>query len=400
MTARRFELDWLRVIVFGLLIFYHVSMYFNPWWWHIKSPQTYDWMKLPLLALNQWRLEILFVISGMGTYFSLCKRSGLRHSGERLRRLGLPLIFGMLVIVPPQVYIERVVNNGLTISYWEFLTTISFQGFYPEGNITWNHLWFLPYLLCYSLLLVLFLFLLKRKRLDSFLDHLKSVLENNPWKIYLFIIPILLVEATLSPFFPVVPKLIGDWYAFSHYFLLFSFGFIFMHIKDIFFETCFKLRRKLLLIAALVFWGQTFCFPYMSSWKMMDVLQSTFEIVYLWSMILTIFGYATKYLSHDSRHLKYLNEAVYPFYILHQTILMLAIYWFRNAFQSDLFFFLFLVTITLIGSWVLFELVRRVNILRPFFGLKGKFQKVQTPKRRIIRKRPGSRYLLNLPRKI
>ena len=375
MTARRFELDWLRVIVFGLLIFYHVCMYFNPWWWHIKSPQTYNWMKLPLLALNQWRLEILFLISGMGTYFSLRKRSYLQYCEERLWRLGLPLIFGMLIIIPPQVYIERVTNSDLTINYWAYLNTIAFQGLYPEGNITWNHLWFLPYLLCYSLILILLMFFLRGKLFNSLLDQLQSTIQNNPWRIYLFIVPIIFVEATLSPFFPVVPKLIGDWYALTHYFLLFFFGFVFMHIRGIFFDLCFKLRRGVLLLAILSFGLQICCFPYMSNLKIVDILQSIFEIIYLWSVILAILGYSVKYLAHNSRHLEYLNEAVYPFYIFHQTVLIIAIYQFKSYFQSDLIFFFFLNGITILGSWVLFEIVRRVNILRPLFGLKGIFQK-------------------------
>ena len=374
MTSRRYELDWLRVLVFGLLIIYHVSMYFNPWWWHIKSPETYDWTRWPLMALNQWRLEILFLISGMGTYFSLRKRSKWQYCKERFLRLFLPLAFGMLIIVPPQVYIERVVNDGLTINYWEFITTIAFQGFYPEGNITWNHLWFLPYLLCYSLLLVLLVSLIRTETFQKFICKLEVHIKRNPWKLYFFILPIMIVEATLSPFFPVMPTLIGDWYAFTHYLLLFLFGFVFMYISRLFFETCFKIRRKTLLVAVVAFGIQCLCFPYMASSKLADILQSIFEIVYLWSAILTIFGYAVKYLSRGSKHLTYLNEAVYPFYILHQTILIVAIFQFEAYFNSDLLFFLFLNGITLLGSWLLFEWIRRVNVLRPFFGLKGKFK--------------------------
>src|SRR5690606_13328096 len=71
---RRYELDWLRVIVFALLIFYHVGMFFVPWGFHIKNNVIYDWLTWPMLFLNQWILPILFVISGMGTYYALGKR--------------------------------------------------------------------------------------------------------------------------------------------------------------------------------------------------------------------------------------------------------------------------------------------------------------------------------------
>ena len=59
---RRYDLDWLRVIVFGLLIFYHVGMFFVPWGWHIKNNEIYGWLRYPMLFVNQWRLPILFVI--------------------------------------------------------------------------------------------------------------------------------------------------------------------------------------------------------------------------------------------------------------------------------------------------------------------------------------------------
>jgi surface polysaccharide O-acyltransferase-like enzyme len=74
---RRYDIDALRVIVFGLLIFYHVGMFFVPWDFHIKNSVTYEWLKYPMIFLNRWRLPLLFVISGMGTYFNISKRRGL-----------------------------------------------------------------------------------------------------------------------------------------------------------------------------------------------------------------------------------------------------------------------------------------------------------------------------------
>ena len=91
-----------------------------------------------------------------------------------------------------------------------------------------------------------------------------------------------------------------------------------------------------------------------------------------------VFGYATTYLSHNSTYLAYLNKGVYPFYIFHQTVLLISIFLFKDLFPSDLLFFLFLTSATLLGSWILFELVRRVNFLRPLFGMKGRFQRLNS----------------------
>ena len=111
---RRNDLDWLRVLVFALLIFYHVGMFFVPWGFHIKNNIIYDWLRYPMVFLNQWRLPILFVISGMGTYYALQKRTGLQFAFERIKRLLIPLIFGMLFIVPPQVYLEKLNKKLVT----------------------------------------------------------------------------------------------------------------------------------------------------------------------------------------------------------------------------------------------------------------------------------------------
>ena len=114
---RRYDLDWLRVLVFLLLIFYHVGMFFVPWDWHIKNDRLYQWLEYPMLFINQWRLPILFVISGMGTSYALAKRTGKQFAWERIKRLLLPLAIGILLVVPPQVYFERLASGQFSGGY-------------------------------------------------------------------------------------------------------------------------------------------------------------------------------------------------------------------------------------------------------------------------------------------
>ena len=185
---RRYDLDWLRVIVFGLLIFYHVGMFFVPWGWHIKNNVIYEWLRWPMIFLNQWRLPILFVISGMGTYYALGSRSLGRFIGERYLRLAIPLLVGMLLIVPPQVYFERLADGDFNGSYFEFYTTVAFQGIYPEGNFSWHHLWFQPYLFLFSLVLAP-IFIQLRKPGNRFVKRIKTIIAK-AIGLYIFIIPI------------------------------------------------------------------------------------------------------------------------------------------------------------------------------------------------------------------
>lgn len=92
---RRYDIDTLRVGAFALLILYHVGMFFVPWDFHLKNEVIYPQLRFPMLFLNQWRLPLLFVISGMGTWFALSKRSGWQFAGERMRRLLVPFLFGL-----------------------------------------------------------------------------------------------------------------------------------------------------------------------------------------------------------------------------------------------------------------------------------------------------------------
>ena len=121
-------MDWLRVLVFGLLILYHVGMFFVPWGWHIKNNEISLDLQWPMLFVNQWRLPILFVISGMGTYYAFGKRTAGQFAKERLIRLYIPLTIGMLFIVPPQVYIERIANGQFEVGISTFGQRWPFQG--------------------------------------------------------------------------------------------------------------------------------------------------------------------------------------------------------------------------------------------------------------------------------
>ncbi|WP_206073509.1 acyltransferase family protein [Maribacter sp. 4G9] len=370
-TIRRYDLDWLRVIVFALLIFYHVGMFFVPWGWHIKNNVIYDWLKWPMLFLNQWRLPILFVISGMGTYYALSKRNLGQFSWERIRRLGVPLIFGMIFIVPPQVYIERLAKHQFSGSYLDYFTSVAFKGVYPEGNISWHHLWFLPYLLVFSVLLgPLFVYL--RNNPNGFSDWIKRIVVK-PFGIYWFVVPLYLLEAFMEPFFDITHGLIDDWFNFSFSLVLFFYGFLLISTGDIFWKVVEELKFKALLIGVFTFLSQVFIWVFLEDGYVVHFTEALLKVGNIWSWILVLFGFAAKYLNHKSNALSYANRAVYPFYILHQTVTVVLAY-----FLMDLSWGLFpkaslLVLGTFGFSWLIYHfLILKIPLLQPFFGLKKK----------------------------
>ena len=105
---RRPDLDWLRVIAFALLILYHSGTAWSGWGWHINSPESLPWLTEPMRFTNRWRIPLIFMVSGGAIVLALGQRPPGVFARDRVRRLLLlPLAFGILVIVPPQVYIER-----------------------------------------------------------------------------------------------------------------------------------------------------------------------------------------------------------------------------------------------------------------------------------------------------
>lgn len=381
---RRYELDWLRVIVFALLIFYHVGMFFVPWDFHIKNNIIYDWLRWPMLFINQWRLSILFVISGMGTYYALGKRTGRQFSKERISRLLLPLVFGMLVVVPPQVYLERVADGEFTGSYFDFWPLYAFIGTYPEGNLSWHHLWFLPYLLLFSLILSpLFVYL--RKHPDNrFLNWTRTIISNPAWS-YLFILPLFLVYYFLKPLFPVTHALVGDWYSLSWYLVMFFYGFILISSKQTFWKMASQSRRFFLIngfagfAMLMLIWFVMDQFPL---WHVLEALVKTFNV---WSWVMALFGYASRYLNRNSRFLSYGNEAVYPFYILHQTIMIIIGFYVMELEWAFWIKASLMVIGTFLGSLILYELlIKRISFVRPLFGLKAKEKVSSSTKKKIL----------------
>lgn len=372
---RRYDLDWLRVLVFLLLILYHVGMFFVPWEWHIKNKQLYQWLEFPMLFVNQWRLPVLFVISGMGTSYALAKRNGYQFAAERIKRLLLPLVVGILLIVPPQVYFERLSRGEFTGSFWDFWPSHAFLGIYPEGNFSWHHLWFLPYLLVFSLLATPLFLYLRRHPSHEFFHWLEQQVKR-PIGLLWFVLPLLVTHIFLRPYFPVTHALLGDWYALVHYGILFLYGFVLIMIKDAFWETVRQNRRAFLMLGILSF--GCWLLPIFSSndsiW--LESSRALIKVVNCWSWILVLFGYAAHYLNRRSTTLTFANQAVYPFYILHQTITVSLGFYIKDLdwpFGSKAFF---LVGGTFIISWVLYEcFIRRIAFLRPLFGLKKEIGK-------------------------
>lgn len=366
---RRYDLDWIRVIVFGLLIFYHVGMFFVPWGWHIKNNVISEDMRWPMLFLNQWRLPALFLISGMGTRFALARRSSSTYIKERMSRLLVPLIFGILVIVPPQIYVERLAYGGYEYDYAHFLIHDCFRGIYPEGNFSWHHLWFLPYLLVFSILLTpVFVFLRDRPK-ARFLNFQRALLDRSAWNIFYYAIPFFIVEGFIEPFFDVTHALYNDWYTISLYLLVFFYGFNFICIKESFWNALNKIKEKALVIGVLSYCIY-FYLIFLDDNLIKHLTEAAFKMLNMWTWLIIIFAFGAKFLNRPSKLLSYCNTAVYPFYIFHQTVTVVLAYFLYQSELGVTVKFLLLLIGTFSITAVLYEIVKRIKFIKPLVGLK------------------------------
>jgi len=368
---RLYFLDWLRIAAFGLLILYHVGMYYVSWDWHVKSPAAgpvlEPWMRLS----SPWRLSLLFLVSGAATSLMLMRGAGAAFVRSRSKRLLLPLVFGMCIIVPPQPYFEVVHKAGYAGTYLDFLR-LYFTGYggFCRGNDclilpTWNHLWFVLYLWVYSVLLWAGL-RLRPGALDA-LARITARALRGPRLIVLPIAALALIRLALGARFPSTHALVDDWFNHAMYFAMFIVGATFARLPDVWGR--FAAWRWFGLVAALAAWSVVALYagPYNAKTapEWLRVAYATMQ----WCAIVAAVGFAHRHLNRDHRCRRYLTEAVFPVYIVHQTLIivctqMLAPLQWSPALEGPL-----LVTATFALSFACFEIVRRVRVLRPWFGL-------------------------------
>jgi glucans biosynthesis protein C len=344
-------------------------MYYVTWDFHVKSPfagKTLEpWMKLT----EPWRMSLIFMISGVATALMLKLGPSIALARNRSRFLLFPLICGIVFIVPPQSYFEVVQKFNYQGSYLDFLALYfkGNKGFCAPADgsrclimPTWNHLWFLPYLWTYTMIVFCVV-----KVWPNCIAIIAKKLDHHANPAALFIAPILLIfviRLTLAPRFPITHALIDDWYSHTMYFTMFAIGAMFGSSQ----VTWAKLAavRWIALTIAIACWG---IFAFASTQKPIRYLIVS---IFHWCAICAAFGFAKQLFNRDFRFRAILTEAVFPIYVLHQTIIIVASQWllpFRlpPAIEGPL-----LVAATFAVSFALFALIKKSSTLRPWFGIR------------------------------
>lgn len=222
-TSRRYDLDWLRVIAFTVLIYFHTAIIFIPGGLPMIQNDETSPVLLGFVEFSHlFRLSLLFLISGVGVFFARRRRTPREFVAERSRRLLIPLAVGLVLIVPPMVYVERVHLGQFDGSLAAFYPTLLTTGTYPDGNLSWHHLWFIVYLYLYCLI---GLWLLPRLDKTPWLGRQFEGWSSG-YRVFRFIVPLFMVELALRAFFPGIPNLVTDWASFCHFLLVFMAGYV------------------------------------------------------------------------------------------------------------------------------------------------------------------------------
>ena len=365
-TERLYFLDWLRILAFAALVVYHVGMYYVSWDFHVKSPFAgpglEPWMKLT----EPWRMSLIFMISGAATAHMLKGGPSFALVRRRSAHLLLPLLCGVLFIVPPQSYFQVKQQFNYSGDYWEFLRLYfaGYRGFCGNRQClilpTWNHLWFLPYLWVYTLVSCGVLTLWPAAL------QVTAGLVNLAFRgLGIILSPvalILLLRLTLFEPYPATHALWGDWFNHAIYLGMFILGALFA-TPSTQWQRLASLRW-LALVVAFSFWA-VLVFVHPSK-----PVEHALVAVYQWSALVAAFGFAKTHLNRDSPLRSRLTEAVFPVYLLHQTIIIVGSQLLLSLRLPPAIEGPILVLAAFAFSYAGYELVRHVNALRPWLGLK------------------------------
>lgn len=365
-SSRRHDLDWLRVGAFALLIFYHVGLAYGPYDWHIHSRHTLEWIREGVLVTNPWRLTLLFLVSGAAIRFMTLRKTPGQVARLRIARLAPPLIFGVLVLVTIQSWIEAIDKGPFAGSYLVWLG----HEFGPTGlsnGVPLNHLWFIVYIAAYSFVVVALM--TRPAWIEAAEARIGPLLSG--WRILILpAVYLIVVRVILFPRFGLTNTITWDWYNHAQSLAAFLFGFFAVRQASIW-RDLERFRWVGVGVAAVALPLMMLQVAHPGGGAYGGIPRNTVVAIDQWAVITALLGFASLHLRNRSGPvLAYLNDAVFTLYLAHQTVLVCAVWFVRPANLPVWAEAPLLAAITWGGSLLIYEIARRVPLLRPIWGLR------------------------------
>jgi hypothetical protein len=380
LKERRYDIDWLRVLIMLAVFFSHCARFFGGGRWHLNNAKESIAAHLFTGWLDMWFMPLFFLLSGIGSWYALRSRNNGQYLLERSKRILIPLYtVGLFLLLPIQYYFEIVSNKGFQGSFWEMLphyfkglTHVSFD--WPGDLLPFpfsGHLWFLLYLYLISLAALPLLNYLRSKPGLRFVEVLAGI--SHRWGgIFIFLVPLILIRVGLRSIFPGM----FTWAGFFEFSLFFIMGSI-ITADSRFTEGIKKHGWMCLIIGIVCFGGEGYYimgtgYNYANGepFSLRFVFFETMMSLGRWSWIVFVLSLGAKYLNFKNRVLTYANEAVLPFYIFHQTIILCIGYFVIHWNMSILLKYIIISSTSFALIMFLYELmVRRFNTVRLLFGM-------------------------------
>ena len=413
-AIRRHDIDWLRVILFGLLIPFHVAIgvYWSTYGTDINpnfeelsgedreefaennndyTAESVTLTSMILHWMHQWRLAALFMISGMGTAFAFKRRTWKVFLTERCKRLLIPMFFGAWtmgfagsVILGEQEMTLAGLTEGFLIGIiWR---TLFFWIPIFGKLLALGHLWFLWNLFQYSVILTPIFYLVRNNPEGELIRFLRAPFRI-PMGIGIFILLPLILVLTEIIFKPWFPGFIGVGYEWFWFFVFFAFGYVCITAKDEYYEFIENRRMQISILTML--WTIAFVWlrfeqhdsgiPYVDGGWLennifhngMTILACLIHSFHAWFWCLTIFSWAAHLFNKPSDNLAYLNQGVYPFYIVHMPLTFAGLRISSELGLKNYPAVIIATVFVVLTCWVFFEAVRRTKVSRFLFGIKS-----------------------------
>jgi len=360
-NIRRVDLDWLRVMAVLLLVPFHSALIFIPdphVVMYVKDGINSSFLNRFAGWIHQFHMPLLFYVSGAATYFSLKKRKGGQYIKERFLKLLIPAVTGLIVIIPAITYIAML-SKGNSVNFWtHFIDFWQFENADltgMDGKFTPAHLWFLLFLFVFSFIGLPFFSILKK---DRNTELIKRIISKAGIPVIILVIFIILTStASLN--------ILGDKNP-IYYFLIFFCGYLFM-MDYRFQNTIDKYALLFLLTGVTCEIIRQFSYSFMSNETMVLILGNLNRLMWL----LFILGFGHRGLKNSNNILKYLSSASYPFYIFHLLLnTIVGFYIIKLPFGAGIKYSV-IVVLTVLSTFLVYEFIKRVPVIRFLFGIKG-----------------------------
>jgi len=378
-ATRLHYIDWLRVLAMCTIFFFHNARLYDYWDWHIKNADVSRAADIFIEFCNPWLMPLFFILAAASIYSAMKTRTAGGFAKERTLRLLIPIvILGFFIIGPPQVYLERVASGAFNGSFFLFYGTQYFSngiyGLHDAGNFTLvpMHMWFLWLLFIFSLVL-LPLFLYNKQTGRSLGSRLATLFEK-PWTL---VVPVLLIALSQAILGLEGALTFGGGWNHISYLVFFISGYLMFSNTRI--QENIKRYAWVALIMALVL----LVLDYLAQFRVIKLSIPettgagigiwTFLTLKSWCFLLVILGFGSRYLNFKNRFLGYANEAVLPFYILHQTVIIIIGFFVIQLSIGIAPKYFIVATSSFVAIMAIYELlVKRINILRFLFGMRWK----------------------------